>query len=77
MFKLTAYSQEICEIIEKVLSMHKLEYTTIYNPRGDYTVYFIYTDDEELRKCVIKTLVMYAKSKEKEREIELNERNWQ
>lgn len=68
MFKLSAYSQKICEIIEKVLSRYKLEYKTIYNPRGDFKTYFIYTDNEELRKRVIKTLVMYAKLEEKKKE---------
>ena len=77
MFKLSAYSKEACEIVEKFLSMEQLEYTTIYNPRGDFTTYFIYIDNEEKGKLVIKSLEKYIKTKEKEREIELNERSWQ
>ena len=76
MFKLSAYSKEACEIVEEFLSMHKLEYTTIYNPRGDFTTYFIYIDNEETGKLVIKSLEKYLKTKEEEREIELNERSW-
>ena len=56
--------------------MHKLEYTTIYNPRGDFTTYFIYIDNEETGKLIIESLEKYLKKKEKEREIELNERSW-
>lgn len=77
MFKLAAYSQEACKIVEKFLSMYELEYTTIYNPRGDFTTYFIYVDNEELGKNVIEEFNKYVKIKEKEREIELNERSWQ
>lgn len=76
MFKLAAYSKEASEIVEKFLSMHKLEYTTIYNPRGDFTTYFIYIDNKETGNLVIKSLEKYIKIKEKEREIELNERSW-
>lgn len=76
MFKLSAYSKEACEIIEEFLSMHKLEYTTIYNPRGDFTTYFIYIDNEKTGKLIIKSLEKYVKAKEKEREIELNEGSW-
>ena len=75
MFKLAAYSKEACEIVEKFLSMHELEYTTIYNPRGNFTTYFIYVDNEELGKNVIEEFNKYVKIKEKEREIELNERS--
>ena len=76
MFKLSAYSKEACEIIEEFLSMHKLEYTTIYNPRGDFTTYFIYIDNEKTGKLIIKSLEKYVKAQEKEREIELNEGSW-
>ena len=76
MFKLSAYSKEACEIIEEFLSMQKLEYSTIYNPRGDFTTYFIYIDNEETGKLIIKSLEKYVKAKEKEREIELNEGSW-
>lgn len=75
MFKLSAYYKEACEIVEEFLSMHKLEYTTIYNPRGDFTTYFIYIDNEEERKLFIKSLEKYIKAKEEERENELNERS--
>ena len=76
MFKLSAYSKEACEIVEEFLSMHKLEYTTIYNPRGDFTTYFIYIDNEKTGKVIIKSLEKYVKAQEKEREIELNEGSW-
>ena len=76
MFKLSAYSKEACEIVEEFLSMHKLEYTTIYNPRGDFTTYFIYIDNEKTGKLIIKSLEKYVKAQEKEREIELNEGSW-
>ena len=76
MFKLSAYSKEACEIVEEFLSMHELEYTTTYNPRGDFTTYFIYMDNDKTRKLIIKSLEKYLKTKEKERETELNERSW-
>ena len=76
MFKLSAYSKEVCEIVEEFLSMHKLEYTTIYNPRGDFTTYFIYIDNKETGKLIIKSLENYLKTKEEERETELNEGSW-
>ena len=76
MFKLSTYSKEACEIVEEFLCMHKLEYTTIYNPRGDFTTYFIYIDNEETGKLIIKSLEKYLKTKEEERESELNEGSW-
>lgn len=76
MFKLTGYSKEACEIVEEFLYMYQLKYTTIYNPRGDFTTYFIYIDNEEKGKLIIKSLEKYIKIKEKEREIKLNERSW-
>ena len=75
MFKFTAYSNKGREIAEEFLSMYELKYVTKYNPRGDYTVYFIYIDNEGFRKHIIEEFNKYVKIKEMEREMELNERS--